>query len=125
MSGIGVVVAVFILSALYFVPSIVAIARNHRNGVPIGLLNIFLGWTVLGWVIALIWAFTTNVEPPKMRQPRLAKCPECAELILPDAKRCKHCGVAITTPPVAICPSCSQKVNLKEKFCPSCGVNLH
>jgi hypothetical protein len=49
----------FILSlALYFVPTVVALKRNHQNKVGIILLNIFLGWTFLGWIGALIWAFS-------------------------------------------------------------------
>ena len=44
-------------TALYFVPTIVAGVRKKRNLVSIGLLNFFLGWTVIGWIIALIWAF--------------------------------------------------------------------
>ena len=31
--------------------------RKKRNLISIGLLNFFLGWTVIGWIIALIWAF--------------------------------------------------------------------
>ena len=45
-----------ILFVLYLVPSFVALLRNHRNSVAIILLNLFLGWTALGWIIALIWA---------------------------------------------------------------------
>ena len=40
-----------ILAIVYFIPSIVASVRNH-----IFRLNIFLGWTFIGWVAALIWA---------------------------------------------------------------------
>lgn len=50
---------------LYFLPSIVAKQRNHHNATSIILLNIFLGWTLLGWVIALVWsasALRKNVE---------------------------------------------------------------
>ncbi len=42
--------------AIYFVPAIIAFARRDRHAVGILLLNIFLGWTFLGWVGALIWA---------------------------------------------------------------------
>ncbi|MBL4802640.1 MAG: superinfection immunity protein [Emcibacter sp.] len=43
---------------IYFIPTIVAAIRNHPNVVAISLLNIFLGWTFLGWVGALIWSAT-------------------------------------------------------------------
>jgi hypothetical protein len=46
---------IFIASAvIYFLPAIVG--RNRRNAMPIFLLNLFLGWTLLGWVVALVWA---------------------------------------------------------------------
>jgi DNA-directed RNA polymerase subunit RPC12/RpoP len=44
--------------ALYFTPSIVAVARKHNNIAPIFVVNFFLGWALVGWVIALSWAFT-------------------------------------------------------------------
>lgn len=48
---------IIILGAvLYFVPLAIAMMRRHRNTLAIGLLNVFLGWTVLGWIGALIWA---------------------------------------------------------------------
>ncbi len=44
-------------TALYFLPTIIAGVRKKRNLISIGLLNLLLGWTVIGWIIALIWAF--------------------------------------------------------------------
>jgi hypothetical protein len=46
---------------MYFLPSVVAFARNKRDTTSIVLLNIFLGWSVIGWVIALVWAFKNYV----------------------------------------------------------------
>jgi hypothetical protein len=46
---------------LYFLPTIIAFARNKRDTTSILLLNFFLGWTAIGWVIALIWAVKTDV----------------------------------------------------------------
>jgi hypothetical protein len=40
----------------YFVPSIVAFARSKRDVLSIFLLNLFLGWTLIGWIVALVWA---------------------------------------------------------------------
>ena len=56
--------ALFILGVyLYFVPTIVAYKRHHRQTLAITVLNVVLGWTVLGWAGALVWACTSDVEP--------------------------------------------------------------
>ena len=49
-----------LLIYIYFVPSIIAVKRNHKNHMPIILLNIFLGWSLLGWVAALVWSTTAQ-----------------------------------------------------------------
>ena len=46
---------------LYFAPCIIACLKWHRQRVPIFLLNLLLGWTFIGWVAALVWAF---LKPP-------------------------------------------------------------
>ncbi len=46
--------------ALYFLPSIIAVSRHKSNAVAIGVFNLFLGWTFLGWVISLVWACTAE-----------------------------------------------------------------
>lgn len=38
----------------YFIPSLVAKGRNRASAIFV--LNLLLGWTLLGWVGALIWA---------------------------------------------------------------------
>lgn len=47
-----------LVSFLYFLPGIVASSRSHHQAVAIFVLNIFLGWTFVGWVVALVWACT-------------------------------------------------------------------
>lgn len=42
--------------ALYLLPTIIAAARHKRNVLAIGALNILLGWTMIGWVVALVWS---------------------------------------------------------------------
>lgn len=44
------------LFALYMLPSIAALVRKQPNATGIIILNLLLGWTVLGWIAALIWA---------------------------------------------------------------------
>ena len=50
----------FLLAVLYFVPTVIACARGHHQKVAIGVLNILLGWTALGWIAALIWSVTAT-----------------------------------------------------------------
>lgn len=45
------------LLALFFMPTIIAIARG-RQPLGIFLLNFFLGWTIIGWWAAFIWSLT-------------------------------------------------------------------
>jgi len=40
----------------YFLPTIVAMMRNHPSAGGIFLVNFFFGWTVLGWILCLVWA---------------------------------------------------------------------
>lgn len=47
-----------IVAAVYFVPSLIAFKRAHKNKVAIFALNLLLGWSVLGWVGSLVWSLT-------------------------------------------------------------------
>ncbi len=49
-----IVVAVFV----YLLPAIVALWRGHRQTAAILVLNLLLGWSFIGWVVALVWAVT-------------------------------------------------------------------
>ncbi|MBF8773886.1 superinfection immunity protein [Pseudomonas fulva] len=46
--------------AMYLLPTIIAWSRSHHNKAPILLLNLLLGWTVLGWLAALIWSVSAS-----------------------------------------------------------------
>ncbi len=46
-----------LLVAVYFLPYIVALFGGHHNAVAIFVLNLLLGWLLIPWVIALVWAF--------------------------------------------------------------------
>ncbi len=48
-----------VLALLYFLPTILAAQRGH--GVTlILLLNLFFGWTILGWFALLLWALLST-----------------------------------------------------------------
>ncbi len=81
------------LVLLYFLPAI--IARDKRDATGIFLLNLFLGWTVIGWVIALIWACTAEPSPRVHLVPVAVSgrfCSQCGSAAYPGAHFCAGCG---------------------------------
>ena len=47
---------VVLIFAFYFTPTLIAFLKQRRNKLAIFLLNLLLGWTVLGWVVSLVWS---------------------------------------------------------------------
>jgi hypothetical protein len=57
-SLVGSLALLALLVGIYFTPTFVAGGRGHPNTSAIVLLNLFLGWTFVGWVVALVWSVT-------------------------------------------------------------------
>ena len=51
---LDILVICFII--IYFIPTYIAYRYEHKNAKAIFVLNLLLGWTWIGWVVALIWA---------------------------------------------------------------------
>lgn len=68
---------------LYFLPSFI----GHRKQAFVGifLVNLFLGWTFIGWIVALIWACTAEEQPRYYAVAGYGPAP---------ARFCSHCGAA-------------------------------
>jgi hypothetical protein len=56
--ALGTLAGIAFSLALLFLPTLVATSRKHPNALPIFLVNLFFGWTFVGWVISLVWACT-------------------------------------------------------------------
>lgn len=57
--GVGIFTIVICL-VIYFLPTINGCKKS--NATSIFVLNLFLGWTFIGWVVALIWAVSNDKE---------------------------------------------------------------
>lgn len=92
-SGALGVVFICILLFVYFMPAINAGLRRHPSKSAVMALNLFLGWTFLGWVAALVWSYkSAEGAAPAPTKKTHTRCPDCAELVLREANVCKHCG---------------------------------
>jgi hypothetical protein len=88
-----------LLAFVYFLPSIAG--WRKRNAVAIVALNLLLGWTLVGWVVALVWALTTDppdpiviapvAPPPHGRLPPIL-CATCGKYSVPGSQFCSSCG---------------------------------
>ena len=61
-SGGAWMIVLAIILGIYFAPFLVANRRAHHNQLAIFMLNLLLGWTLLGWIIAMVWA-CTQIRP--------------------------------------------------------------
>lgn len=84
-------------ATLYLAPWLVAIDRRHPGRKTVAVLNLLLGWTLLGWIATLVFAFRpqpwsfTDPAGPAIPPPR-KRCPGCRRLLSIDADECLYCG---------------------------------
>lgn len=85
---------------LYFLPAF--LARNKPNFTSILILNFLAGWTFIGWIIALVWAVSSDsqrpVAAPGQATPPSAGgsffCTACGQPCPAGAHFCSACGAA-------------------------------
>lgn len=85
---------------LYFLPAF--LARNKPNFMSILILNILAGWTFIGWIIALVWAISSDSQRPvaplvQPAQPAAAAsffCTSCGQPCAAGARFCTACGAS-------------------------------
>jgi len=84
--------SLLILTLLYFLPSI--IGRDKADAMGIFLVNLFLGWTVVGWVVAFFWACASGRPAYLQYAPAgIAHfCSNCGTPAAPVVRYCSCCG---------------------------------
>ena len=70
------IAAVIVAMAIYALPALLAWSMGSPQRVAITLVDLLLGWTILGWIAALIWAIMSgnggsfdDEDPPPRREP--------------------------------------------------------
>ena len=108
---------------LYFLPSI--IGWQKRNAAAIVVVNLLFGWTVIGWIVALVWALTegpANWGPFSAWQPagpgpqappqQPPYQPYQAPPVSPNVSQQTRAG---------FCSHCGSPLRAGDRFCAGCG----
>ncbi len=116
--------------ALYFVPALLASSRNHPRSQAIWVVNVLVGWTVVGWVVCLVWALSEPRLPmptmPRQRYPAAYAAPYGQTINgqygTPDYPAGWSAAAVAATD--RGCRACGRPVLPAAAFCTMCGANL-
>ncbi len=88
-----------VVGVLYLVPSFTAVLRQRPNLQTIFIVNLLLGWTVIGWIVAMMWALKglEREKSPRWGKSNRKPCPSCGHSLRKSARRCRYCGYTLET----------------------------
>ena len=43
---------------IYFIPTIIACKKDHKNKMIIFVVNLLSGYSIIGWIISFVWALS-------------------------------------------------------------------
>ena len=107
MSDTAITILILLMGLVfYFLPWIVAVNREHDKKLGVFILNLFLGWILLGWVAALVWAvsgprpvgltgFGERTIDPEMFDRPAGYCSSCGAPSKAGARFCSSCGTQL------------------------------
>ena len=56
------VIVLIAILIIYMLPTLIAYSREHSRRAGVTVFNIFLGWTLIGWIAVFLWAALARVE---------------------------------------------------------------
>ncbi len=60
------VILLILIVILYLLPTLLAFARDIPRRKAVTVLNIILGWTLIGWFVAFLWATLEATTPDEV-----------------------------------------------------------
>ena len=60
---LGGLLVLLVLGALYLIPTLIALIRKHHQIGAVAVINVLLGWTFIGWVVALAMSLSAKRSP--------------------------------------------------------------
>lgn len=83
--GFFILISLFIVLTITFIPVIIAMQRKHNDTLLIFFLIFLFGWTIIGWVGALIWSLSSvsvlQNNKPQVSQSLTGKLNELSTLL--------------------------------------------
>ena len=61
-------IGALLIIVFYFLPFMVALSRNTINKGAVFIINLFFGWTVIFWIVALIMAYWKTIKEQKLQE---------------------------------------------------------
>ncbi|MBN1369474.1 MAG: superinfection immunity protein [Dehalococcoidaceae bacterium] len=109
---IGLILLIVFIIPVYFLPTIIALARHADNRLAIFLINLFLGWSLVGWVVALVLSFSktngivqngqtiivsqnTGDNRGNSKEDGIKYCTKCGAKLGEDVQYCSKCGTKV------------------------------